>query len=242
MIALSRPGPWRLLLTPAGLAAGVGICWVLFLSLTPQSTDSFVLNRAFLQDRFIGHVMLFGTSFALAAAIGVSLGIAMARAGRWLRLPVFLVANLGQDIPSIGVLAFFYTAFGLGTRPEILALVLYGLLPIRRNTMVGIQEVDPAAVDAARGMGMTSLQSLLRVELPLASPVIFSGLRTSLVLIIGTATLANLVGADGLGDVIDTGLNTNDRIVFVGAVMVAILALTADWVLGLVERAVTPRM
>src|SRR5205807_7149964 len=131
-----------LLLTPAGIVVGIAICWVLFLSLTPQSTDSFVLNRGFLQDRFVGHVELVVSSFALAVAIGVPLGIALARAGRWLRLPVFLIANLGQAIPSIGVLVFFYAAFGLGTRPAVLALVLYALLPILRNTMVGIQGVD----------------------------------------------------------------------------------------------------
>jgi osmoprotectant transport system permease protein len=106
--------------------------------------------------------------------------------------------------------------------------------------MVGIQGVDPAATEAGRGMGMTSLQTLLRVEVPLAAPVIFAGLRTSLVLIIGTATLGNYVGGGGLGDVIATGIDRSDRIVFVGAVMVASLALLADWALSLVERALTP--
>jgi osmoprotectant transport system permease protein len=224
------------------VAVGIGVCWLIFLSLTPRDTDQFVLNRAFLQDRFVGHVELVAASFALATALGVPIGVLLARSGRWLRLPVFLVANLGQAIPSIGVLVFFYAVFGLGFRPAVIALVLYSLLPILRNTMVGIQGVDPAAIESARGMGMTDIQSLVRVELPLASPVIFAGLRTSLVLIIGTATLGNFISAAGLGDVIASGINQSDRIVFVGAVMVATLALLADWTLGLVERVLTPRM
>jgi len=176
-----------------------------------------------------------------ALALLVALGIALAVAGRWLRLPVLVVANLGQAIPSIGVLVFFSAALGLGVAPTVLALVIYALLPILRNTMVGLQGVDPAARESARGLGMTRLQSLLRVELPLSSPVIFAGLRTSLILIVGTATLGSFVGGGGLGVVIASGINQSDRIVFVGAVLVAALALLADWLLGLVERAVVPR-
>ena len=242
MIAPSRPSRWRLLLTPVGVAVGIGVSWLIFLSLTPRDTDQFALNRAFLQDSFIRHVELVAVSFAVATAVGLPVGILLARSGRWLGLPVFGVANLGQAIPSIGVLVFFYEVFGLGFRPAVIALVLYSLLPILRNTMVGVRGVDPAAIESARGMGMTGVQSLLRVELPLASPVIFAGLRTSLVLIVGTATLGNFISAGGLGDVIASGINQSDRIVLVGAVMVAVLALMADWTLGLVERVVTPHV
>jgi osmoprotectant transport system permease protein len=105
---------------------------------------------------------------------------------------------------------------------------------------VGIEGVDPAAVEAARGMGMTRIQTLVRVQVPLASAVIFAGLRTALVLVVGTATLGNFVGGGGLGDVIAAGLGQSDRIVLSGAVIVAVLALLADWVLGLIERAVVP--
>jgi osmoprotectant transport system permease protein len=185
--------------------------------------------------------VLVGLSFGAVAAIGVPLGVAMARAGRWLQVPVFLVANLGQAVPSVGILVLFYAFFGLGLGPTLFALIIYGLLPVLRNTLVGVQGVDPAAVEAAQGMGMSGWQSLLRVELPLASTVIFAGLRTSLVLIVGTATLGNFVGGGGLGDVIAAGINQSDRIVFVGAVMVAALALLADWSLSLVERVVVPR-
>jgi osmoprotectant transport system permease protein len=154
---------------------------------------------------------------------------------------VFLVANLGQAVPSIGLLVLFYAFLGLGVFPTLIALSVYGLLPVLRNTMVGVQGVDRAAVEAARGMGMSAWQSLWRVELPLAAPVAFAGLRTSLVLIVGTATLGNFVGAGGLGDLIDSGIDSSDRVVFVGAVMVATLALLADWLLSLVEQAVVPR-
>jgi osmoprotectant transport system permease protein len=242
MVATMRPSRWRLVLTPAFVGAGLLISWAVFLSLTPQETDPEILNRAILQESFVRHVELVAASFAIATAVGVPLGIAMATAGRWLRVPVFLVANLGQAIPSIGVLVFASAVFGLGLRPALLALVVYALLPILRNTMVGVQGVDPAAVESARGVGMTRLQSLVFVELPLASTVIFAGLRTSLILIVGTATLAAFIGAGGLGVVINAGINQSDRIVFVGAVMVAALALIADWTLGVLERAIAPRM
>jgi len=241
MIAPAQPGRWRLLLTPAIVTAGIGVAWLIFLTLNPVPTDQYILNRDFVQAQFITHVELVAISFAMAAGIGVPLGVAMAVAGRWLRIPVLILANLGQAIPSIGVLVFFSIAFGLGFAPTVLALVIYALLPILRNTMVGLQGVDPAAVESARGLGMTRLQSLLRVEVPLASPIIFSGLRTSLILIVGTATLGSFVGGGGLGVVIASGINESDRIVFVGAVIVAALALLADWLLGLVERAAVPR-
>lgn len=241
MIAPAQPGRARLLLTPAVILAGIAVAWLVFLTLNATATDSYILNRDFIEGSLVTHVELVAISFGVAAAVGVPLGVALAVTGRSLRVPVLLIANLGQAIPSIGVLVFFSAALGLGFAPTVTALVIYALLPILRNTMVGVQGVDPAAVESARGLGMTRLQSLWRVELPLASPVIFAGLRTSLILIIGTATLGSFVGGGGLGVVIAAGINQSDRIVFVGAVMVAALALLADWLLGLAERALVPR-
>ena len=129
----------------------------------------------------------------------VPIGVLISGAGRAVRIPVFLLANVGQAVPGIGILALLYVFLGLGQEPTIIALVAYGALPVLRNTVAGIQGVDPAAVEAARGMGMTRWQSMYRVQLPLASPLIFAGLRTSLVLIIGTATLGNFIGGGGLG-------------------------------------------
>ena len=242
MTAGMRPAPLRLLVTPLAVAAGIAVAYAVFLSLSPFIYDDQILNRDFVQDRFLRHLELVGISFALAALIAVPLGTLLAVAGRWLRVPVFLVANLGQAVPSIGILALFYAWLGLGVSPTVVALVLFALLPILRNTMVGVQNVDPAVVEAARGMGMSRWTTLLRIELPLAAPVIFAGLRTSLVLIVGTATLANFVGGGGLGDVIAAGINQSDRIVFVGAVLVAVLAIMLDWALGLVELVLTPRV
>jgi osmoprotectant transport system permease protein len=220
---------------------GVGLSLLVLQTLKPSSTDSEILNRAFLTDRLVRHLYLVGVSFAAVSVVGVPLGVLLAKSGRALRVPVFLVANLGQAVPSVGILVLFYAFFGLGPGPALLALAIYALLPVLRNTLVGVQGVDPAAVEAARGMGMSAWQSLWRVELPLASPVVFAGLRTALVLIVGTATLGNFIGAGGLGDVIAAGINQSDRIVFVGAVMVATLALLADWALSLVERLLVPR-
>lgn len=226
---------------PLALVVGIGVSFLVLQTLNGSANDGQVLNSDFVVTRLLRHVQLVGISFAAVAAVGVPLGVGLAKAGRALRVVVFLVANLGQAVPSVGLLVLFYAFFGLGVYPTLLALSVYGLLPVLRNTMVGVQGVDPAAVEAARGMGMSAWQSLWRVELPLASPVIFGGLRTSLVLIVGTATLGNFVGAGGLGDLISAGIDQSDRIVFVGAVMVATLALLADWLLSLVEQAVVPR-
>lgn len=234
-------GRARVWYLPLAVLAGIGVSVAVFQTLNGGIADGEVLNRPFLTDELVRHIVLVAVSFAVVAVLGVPLGIAVARAGRLVRVPVFLVANLGQAVPSIGVLVLLYAFLGLGLWPSLIALSLYGLLPVLRNTMVGVQSVDPAAVEAARGMGMTAWQSLSRVELPLAAPVIFAGLRTALVLIVGTATLGNFIGGRGLGDVIASGINQSDRIVFVGAVMVAALALLADWALSLVERVVVPR-
>jgi osmoprotectant transport system permease protein len=220
-----------------GIAASIGV----YQTLAGNIADEFVINEPFLMSRTVEHVLISGAAFVIVAVVGVPLGVLIAQAGPALRVPVFLLANLGQAVPGIGILVLLYAFLGLGFAPTVIALVAYGLLPVLRNTVAGIQGVDPAAVDAARGMGMTRWQALARVQFPLASPLVFAGLRTSLVLIIGTATLGNFIGGGGLGDVIASGINISDRIVFVGAVMVASLALIADWALSMVERVAVPR-
>jgi osmoprotectant transport system permease protein len=231
----------RLFAVPIWVAIGIVVSIGVFQTLVGKPFDSYILNEPNLMSETIQHVYLSSVSFAIVAIVGVPLGLLMALAGAWVRVPVFLIANLGQAIPGIGLLVLFFSILGLGSTPTIIALVLYGLLPVLRNTVTGVQGVDPAAVDAARGMGMTRWQALARVQVPLASPLIFAGLRTSVVLIIGTATLGNFIGGGGLGDVIAAGINNSDRMVFVGAVMVASLALLADWALSMVERVAVPR-
>ena len=220
-----------------GIAASVGV----FQSLNGGPTDYGVLNAPFLESRFVGHLALSFISFGIVAAVGIPLGVLIAVGARPLRVVVFLLANLGQAVPGIGILVLLYAWLGLGAEPTIIGLVIFGLLPVLRNTVAGINGVDPAVIESARGMGLTRIQALMSVEIPLASPLIFAGLRTTLVLVIGTATLGNYIGGGGLGDVIASGINRSDRIVFVGAVMVAALALLADWALSLVERAVVPK-
>jgi len=231
----------RIFTTPIVVAIGLAISYGLYQTISGSIADGQVLNQDFLVSRLLTHLLLSGVSFGIVAALAVPLGVLIAGAGRRVRIPVFLLANLGQAVPGIGILVLLYAFLGLGTWPTIIALVAYGALPVLRNTVAGIQGVDPAAVEAARGMGMTRWQALRRVQLPLASPLIFAGLRTSLVLIIGTATLGNFIGGGGLGDVIASGINISNRIIFVGAVMVATLALLADWALSLVERIAVPR-
>jgi osmoprotectant transport system permease protein len=226
---------------PIWVAIGILVSIGVYATLDGSRFDSEIINEPNLMAETIQHVFISGVSFAFVAAIGVPLGVLIAQAGRGVQIPVFLVANLGQAIPGIGLLVLLFAILGLGATPTIIALVIYGLLPVLRNTVAGIQGVDPSAVDAARGMGMTRWQALVRVQLPLASPLVFAGLRTSLVLIIGTATLGNFIGGGGLGDVIAAGINTSDRMVFVGAVMVASLALLADWGLSMVERVAVPK-
>jgi osmoprotectant transport system permease protein len=233
-------GRVRLFVIPFAVMLGLALSYAVFQTLKGSMADNQVLNQDFLTSRVVDHLVISGVSFGVVAGVGVPLGVLVAGAGRAVRIPVFLLANLGQAVPGIGILVLLYAFLGLGQEPTILALVAYGALPILRNTVAGIQGVDPAAVEAARGMGMTRVQALLRVQIPLASPLIFAGLRTSLVLIIGTATLGNFIGGGGLGDVIASGINISYRIVFVGAVMVAALALLADWALSLLERVVVP--
>jgi osmoprotectant transport system permease protein len=202
-----------------------------------------ILTWPFLRARLIEHLGLVGWSMTLAVAVGLPAGIAASRAGRGgragrsrLARGVLWFANLGQAVPGLAVLALLGAFLGIGRRPAILALALYSLLPILRNTAAGLAAVDPAVVEAARGMGLRPWQVLLRAELPLASPVIFAGLRTAIVLNVGTATLATFIGAGGLGEVIETGLGgTLTRVTATGCVLTVGVALLADWIVGLAE-------
>ena len=224
---------------PVLVAVGL-IALVVFLNVTPgKFTDPFVLTPDFVISRLIRHIELVAISFTLSALIGCALGVGLAGRGRWGRLVAFLPANLGQAIPSVGALAIATTITGLGVASTVEALTVYGLLPIVRNTVAALQGIDESLLDAARGMGMTRLQSLMRVQLPLAAPGIFAGLRTSLVLIVGTATLGNFVGGGGLGDLIAAGYGSA-HVIITGAAIVAALAILSDWALGLVESVATP--
>jgi osmoprotectant transport system permease protein len=186
------------------------------------------------------HLELTAIALVLAAIIGIPLGVILSRE-RWLSGPVLGVVSAVYTIPSVALLGFMIPLFGIGPRPAIVAIFVYALLPIVRNTFTGIRQIDPAAVEAARGMGMTDTQILRRVTIPLALPFLLAGVRTSTVLSVAVATLAALVGARGLGTFVFQGIDmTNTRMILSGAVPIAALALTLDWLLSLVERRVAP--
>lgn len=189
------------------------------------------------------HVWLVGAAMFLAIAIGVPLGIIVTRRP-WLSKPILGSANIAETIPSLALFGFLLPVPWLGERSDrlaIVALTLYALLPIIRNTSAGISAVDPAIREAARGMGMTPRQVLLRVELPLSLSTVLAGVRVATVLTIGVATIAAAVGAGGLGEFIFRGLAmVNDQLILAGAIPAALLALSADFVLSLLERRLRP--
>jgi osmoprotectant transport system permease protein len=191
----------------------------------------------------IEHVWLVGATMVLAVAIGVPLGIIVARRP-WLSKPILGSANVAETIPSLALLGFLLPIPWLGDRADrltITALTLYALLPIIRNTVAGITGVDPAVREAARGMGLTGRQILFQVELPLSISTILAGVRVATVLTIGIATIAAAVGAGGLGEFIFRGLAmVNDQLILAGAIPAAILALGADFLLSVMERLLRP--
>jgi osmoprotectant transport system permease protein len=186
------------------------------------------------------HLLLVAVSLAVAIALAVPLGLALERMPRHAE-HVIRAVGLLQTIPSIALLAFMIPSLGIGVVPALVALFLYSLYPIVRNTYSGVRNADPAAVGAATALGMTGRQVLRYVRLPLAAPVIMAGIRTAGVIAVGTATLAAFIGAGGLGDPIVAGLALSDtRMILSGALPAAALALVVDAVLALAERAATP--
>jgi osmoprotectant transport system permease protein len=202
----------------------------------------------FLQERgdeilslTVEHLYLTGIAMGLAILIGVLLGILLTRFG-WLATPILGAANVIQTVPSLAILGFMIPLFGIGATPAIVALFLYALLPIIRNTYTGIIGVDPATIEAAVGVGMTQRQVLRLVRLPLALSVIMAGIRTSTVICVGIATLCAFIGAGGLGEFIFSGISmVNANMILAGAIPSALLALILDFVLGQIEKLLTPK-
>jgi osmoprotectant transport system permease protein len=200
--------------------------------------DYLVQNRADVLLRSLQHVGLVVISVSVAVAIGIPLGILITRKPG-LKGPVLAMANVVQTVPSLALFGFLLAVpfIGLGARNAIIALVVYSLLPIIRNTYTGVTGVDPSVREAARGMGMTDWQLLRVVELPLAAPVVLAGVRVAAVVAVGIATIAAAIGAGGLGVFIFRGLSMVDNgVIMAGAVPAAVLALLVDGLLHLVER------
>jgi osmoprotectant transport system permease protein len=198
-----------------------------------------IANRQQVLELTLEHITLAGVSTLIAAIVGIPLGILITRVPR-LSKPVLGTANVIQTIPSLALFGFLLPAPWIGeraTRLAILALALYGLLPLIRNTYTCIVNVDPMVVEAGRAMGLTDRQLLWQVELPLASGVIIAGLRVAAVVSIGLATIAAAIGAGGLGEFIFRGLAmVNNQVILAGAIPAALLALATDALLGCVER------
>jgi len=201
-------------------------------------------NRTQVVELTVEHLWLVGVSTILAMAIGIPLGILIAHRGR-LNKPVLAGANIIQTIPGLALFGFLLPFPWLGERADrlaILALTLYALLPIIRNTYEGIRGVDSSVIEAGKGMGLTELQLLFQVELPLAVSVILSGVRVAAVISVGLATIAAAIGAGGLGEFIFRGLAMVDnRVILAGAIPAALLALLADFGVGWLERRLQPR-
>ena len=202
-----------------------------------------VQNHAEVLELTLEHLWMVVASTLLAVLIGIPLGILITRRPAWNK-PVLGSANVIQTIPSLALFGFLLPVPWLGARSErlaILALTLYALLPLIRNTYAGIKGVDPAVVEAGRGMGMTDRQLLFRVELPLALGVIIAGVRVATVISVGVATIAAAIGAGGLGEYIFRGLAmVNNQLILAGAIPAAALALLADVSLGWLERRLSP--
>ena len=232
-----------LIVTPAFfmvLAATIGAVWVYS---DFDSSVQRILDPAQLRVQTLAHINMTFWSTLLVVLIAVPLGIAITRpAYKRFAPPVLAFANSGQAIPAFGLLVLFAGGFGTGQRTAIMAFTVFALLPVLRNTMVGVQQVDQSVIEAGRGMGLSKRQTLLRIELPLAVPVILAGIRTALVINVGMATLGFLIGAGGLGEPIGSGLQLRrDTAVFIAGGMVAALALLVDFLAALAERYLKPK-
>jgi osmoprotectant transport system permease protein len=198
------------------------------------------ITMAAIVQALLEHLQITALALALAVLVGVPLGVHIARE-RFLSGPVLAAVSGIQTVPSVALLGFLIPLFGIGIKPALVALFLYSLLPIVRNTFAGVSQVDPAAIEAAQGMGMSDLQILRHITVPQSLPVLMAGIRTATVLSVGVATLAALIGAGGLGTFIFRGIAmVNSQMVLAGAIPAAALALALDGLLALVERWLTP--
>ena len=225
----------------------IAICTATFVWVQSRELDSIesrVLNQTVLTEKLVEHLQLVAISTAAVMAIAIPVGILLTRPFARRAVPVTLaIANGGQAIPSLGLMTIIVFWMGVGSdTPVLIGLVAYSTLPILRNTMVGLQQVDSSLIKASRGMGLSNAMVLRHVELPLAVPVMIAGIRTALVINVGTATLATFFGAGGLGFVIFSGIGLNrDPILITGVVMASGLALLVDYLAGVAGHFLSPR-
>ena len=197
-------------------------------------------ERALILEKTWEHLLLSAAGLAVSVAIAVPLGVVLGHLHRGSFVAINL-ANVGRALPTLVVIAFGITALGVGFASVLIALVVLGVPPILTNAYVAVDEVDPDAVEAARGMGMTPRQMLWRVEIPLSVPLLFVGIRTAAVFIVATATIAAIAGGSGLGEILVNQAAYDLEGLVGAAICVSLLALAADAGLGAVQRALTPR-
>ncbi|ALG30073.1 MULTISPECIES: ABC transporter permease [Glutamicibacter] len=239
MSAEKRTLIWQIVAIAAAFA--VLMVWLLTADLT--ETERQTLDPATIWGYTLEHLKLTVISTVIVLIIAIPLGIVLTRPGLRRAAPVVrAIANFGQAAPAIGVVVLLAFWLGFGAKTAIVSLVIYAILPVLSNTIVGLQQVDQRIVEAGRGIGMSLMAVLFKVELPLAVPVMLSGIRTALVLLVGTATLATFINGGGLGILITTGVNLNLNVVLItGSLLVALLALTIDWLGRVVEQVARPK-
>ena len=242
----SRPvqRPWLVLgLQLLGILAALAAVAIWLANSDLSETERTTLAPAVLWGYTVEHLNLTVVAALIVLVISIPLGIVLTRPSmRRFTNPVMAVANIGQAAPAIGLVVILAFLVGFGYWAAVISLVLYAILPVLTNTMVGLKQVDERLVEAGRGMGMSSMAVLFKVELPLAVPVMLSGIRTALVLLVGTATLAAFINGGGLGILITTGVNLNLTVVLIaGSLLVALLALLIDWLGRVVEQLARPK-
>ncbi|WP_066907777.1 ABC transporter permease [Millisia brevis] len=224
------------------LVIGIGFfSWYAATEFTETELAS--LSWSTLQSTIIDHIELTLTATVIVVLIAIPLGILLTRPGlRWLTPFAVNIANIGQAAPAVGLLVLFTFWLGIGFKAAVVGLVVYAILPILQNTIIGLRQVDQRTIEASRGIGYSGIRTLFQVELPLAVPVILNGVRTALVILVGTATLSTFIGATSLGTLITTGVSLFlPKLLIAGAILVALLAMIIDWLGRLVELAATPR-
>ncbi|NHA68982.1 ABC transporter permease [Phycicoccus flavus] len=243
----ARANHLGLKLAPVGIALLALVVYLYYQSL--GLNDAVIQLRSSLEwgtklwPQTLQHLQIAFWSTLLVVVVAIPLGIMLTRPPlRRYGPAIVAVANSGQALPAYGLLILFLSLLGQGKWTVIWALTLYALLPVLRNTMVGLDGVDRNIIEAGRGMGLTRMQALTKIELPLAVPVILAGVRVAMILNIGMATLAFLIGGGGLGVTINSGLKLQqDPVLIIGAALVAIVALTFDWIGALAETYLRPK-
>jgi len=219
------------------------LLWYFVSNAQLDKIEAVTINREFIMLAIKDHLFLSFVSAAIILGIAIPAGIGLTRPRAKRFAPLVLVlANIGQAFPAAGLLILAGMYFGFGKPIAIFSFAAFGILPILRNTIVGLQEIDPFVVESALGMGMTPRQALRRIELPLAVPVILAGIRTTLILTVGVATLGVFVNGGGLGTLIIPGLKLNrDLVLFTGGILTVIVAFTMDWLARAAEELLRPR-